>query len=185
LANELKKEIPGSRRRLFIVATVLLALLLTVLIAFGVQTVIGTNAKPAEGTMVDGVRTFNITVQQWSYKPAVIKVNPGDKVRFNITSLDMWHGFAINELNVNLTIPGEKTVTKDVDISSNMSPGVYTMYCSVFCGLGHPYLKGKMIVGNPKLFLGIGVDRAMPYLATIGMVSVFAAAIIIERKRVR
>ncbi len=169
----------------FIVITALILAIFTGGIAYGVQTMIGRGGKPAEGMMMGGVRMFDISVQEWSFNPAVIKVNPGEKVQFVVTSKDVWHGFAINELNINLTIPSEKTVTKDAVIPADVADGVYTMYCSVFCGLGHPYLKGQVIVGNPKLFLGVGLGRILPYMATLAMAAVFTVVILIGRRKAR
>ena len=173
------------RGAFFIVTTALILALFTGGIAYGVQTMIGSGGKPAEGMMMGDVKTFDISVQEWSYNPAVIKVNPGDKVQFVVTTKDVWHGFAINELNINLTIPSEKTVTKEVVVPTDLADGVYTMYCSVFCGLGHPYLKGKVIVGSPKLFLGVGLGRILPYMATLAMAVIFTVTILIGRRRAR
>ncbi len=146
---------------------------------------IGVGGDPAEGVMMGDAKMFEISVQEWSFTPAVIKVNPGDKVQFVVTSKDVWHGFAINELNINLPIPSEKTVTQEVVIPADVADGVYTMYCSVFCGLGHPYLKGQVIVGSPKLFLGVGLGRILPYMATLAMAAVFTVAILIGRRKAR
>lgn len=179
---------PSNVRRrgaFYIVTTALILTLFTGGIAYGVQSMLGAGGKPAEGMMHGDVKMFDISVQEWYFNPAVIKVNPGDKVQFVVTSKDVWHGFAINELDVNLTIPSEKTVTKDVVIPADLADGVYTMYCSVFCGLGHPYLKGQVIVGNPKLLLGVGLGRIMPYLATLAMAAVFTVSILIGRRKAR
>lgn len=168
-----------------IVVTASIIALFTGSIAYGVQTIIGGNEKPAEGMLMDGVREFNISVQQWFYDPAIVKVNPGDKVKFIVTSKDVYHGFAINEFNIDMAVPPGKTMTSEAVIPSDIADGSYTVYCSVFCGLGHPYLKGKMIVGDPKLFLGIGLGRTLPYIATLAMTAIFAIAVVIGGRRVR
>ena len=168
-----------------IVTTALIIALFTGGIAYGVQAIIGGGGEPAEGMMMGDVRVFDISVQEWYFSPAVIKVNPGEKVKFVVTSKDVWHGFAINELDINLTIPSEKSVTKEVVIPADIADGVYTMYCSVFCGLGHPYLKGQVIIGIPKLFLGVGLGRILPYIATLAMAAIFTVTILIGRRRAR
>ena len=178
---------PASKGKAsFIALTVLIVVLFTGAIAFGVQAMLGAGQEPNTGVLVDGaVREFHINVKEWSYEPAVIKVNPGEKVKFIVSSADVWHGFAINELGVNEAIPGGQTVTKEVVIPRDVTDRVYTMYCSVFCGLGHPYLKGRLIIGEPKLFLGIGLGRSLPYMATMAMAAVFAAFVIIGGRKVR
>lgn len=174
---------PHKSAAFFIVLTTLIISVFTGLVAWGTQSIIGGNEKPDEGNVTDGVRVFNISVKEWDFEPSVIKVYPGDRVRFVISSKDVWHGFAINELNVNLTIPSEKTVSQEVTIPTDAADRVFTSYCSVFCGLGHPYLKGKVIVGQPKLFLGIGLGKTLPYLATIVIAGIFTAVILVSRKR--
>ena len=178
---------PGKEHRgaFFITMTALLIALFTGGIAYGVQAMLGAGGEPAEGMDMDGVKTFEISVQEWYFSPAVIRVNPGEKVKFVVTSKDVWHGFAINEMGINLTIPSEKTVTKEVVIPADIADGVYTMYCSVFCGLGHPYLKGQVIIGNPKLLLGVGLGRILPYIATLAMAVIFTVTILIGRRRAR
>ena len=164
----------------------LIVLLFTAVIAFGVQTVIGgAGQADAQGTFENGARTFNISMEQWSFKPAGIRMMPGETVKFVLTSTDVWHGFAVNELGVNLAVPGGKTVVGEVVIPADIPEGVYTMYCSVFCGLGHPYLKGEAIIGNPKLFLGVGVGRVLPYAATLLMTTILAAVLVIGWRRTR
>lgn len=171
---------------MFIVVTAIIISLFTGGIAYGVQSIIGVSGEASEGVLMDGaVRTFNITAKEWSFEPAIIKVNPGDMVRFTVTSLDVWHGFAINELGINLAIPGKETVVSEAVIPADIGEGMYTMYCSVFCGLGHPYLKGKVIVGNPRLFLGIGMGKALPYFATMAMAAIFTVVILIGRRKAR
>jgi len=169
----------------YLAATALIIAIFTGVIVYGVQTVLGGNVKPDEGIVVDGVRTFNITEEQWAFQPAAFKVNPGEKVRFYVTSKDVWHGFAINELKINLTVPGGKTVQINAVVPEDATGQIYTMYCSVFCGIGHPYFKGQIIVGNPKLLFGIGLAKLMPYAATLTLVVIFAVAVVMERRRVK
>ncbi len=106
------QEIPKKRRRfylrgaLLIIMTALIIVLLVSGMAFGVESLTGPKGEEvARGVWVDGVREFRISASQWSFEPGIIKVNPGDRVRFIVTSTDLMHGFTINELNVNLYLP--------------------------------------------------------------------------------
>lgn len=152
-------------------------------IAYGVQGLIG--GEPDEGVMVDGMREFNITVSQWSITSSVIKVNPGEKVRLIVTSTDIKHGFAINELGINLSLESEVALTHETVVPIDIDPGVYTMYCSVFCGIGHPYMKGNIIIGDPTTFSGINITQFLPYLGTAVMVGIVTASIILVRRKDR
>lgn len=155
-------------------ATALIVAVFTAGIAFGIMNVIR-GEKPETGQIVDGMVQFNITESQWSFSPAAIEVNPGDKVRFIITSQDMMHGFTVNELGINLGISPNQTITKEVTVPSDIKEGIYPVYCSVYCGIGHPYMKARIVVGNPALFLGIGWNGLFPYSVTFAAVLVFFA----------
>ena len=185
------QEVPQKRRRFYlrgaslIAITVLIITLFTGGIAYGVQSLTAeAMAEPVAGVLVDGVREFRISVRQWYYDPKIIKVNPGDTVRFILNSTGVTHGFALNEMGINLAIPPGEEVIHEVMIPPDMAEGIYTLYCSVFCGMGHPYLKGKIVVGTPILFLGVGMGKILPYIATSVMAGMFVAFIIIGRRRV-
>jgi cytochrome c oxidase subunit 2 len=191
LTEEAKRlrEVPQKRSHFSLRAAsliVIMVLIITVFtggIAYGVQNLV--SGEVAEGVPVDGATEFRILAQQWYYNPANIKVNPGDTVRFILTSQDLTHGFAMNELGINLSLPPGVDVTHEIVIPPDMAEGAYTMYCSIFCGIGHPYLKGKIIVGAPVLFLGTDIGRTLPYIATSVMAGMFATFIIIGRRKAR
>ncbi len=182
------QEAPPKQKRSYtggaflIVITALIITLFTGAIAYGVQTVIGGGeAKTDEGVMVNGVREFRILAPQWYFDPAVIRVSPGDTVRFIVTSDDIMHGFAINELGFNLALSPGIEVAHEVVIPSEITDGTYTMYCSIFCGIGHPYMKGTVVIGER----GFEIGRILPYVATGVMMGMFATFIIIGRRRAR
>lgn len=156
------QEIPkkGSyfylRETLVIVMTLLLFTLPVSGTAFGVQSLIRNKGEEvARGVWVDGVREFRISASQWNFKPGIIQVNPGDRVRFVIGSTDLMHGFRIDELGINLYLPTDREVIHEVVIPPDMAEGTYGMHCYV-CGAigGHPEMKGSLIVGNPRVGRG-------------------------------
>jgi nitrosocyanin len=89
------------------------------------------------------VKEFNMTVKQFSFDPDTITVNTGDKVKINIRSLDVMHGFAIDEFGVNEQLPPLQTVT--VEFVADKT-GTFRFYCSVPCGPGHREMSGQLIV---------------------------------------
>ena len=190
MAEEEKRpqEVPQKHRRsyaggaLLIVITALIVLLFTGGIAYSVQSLIGgEREETVEGILVDGVKEFQISASQWYFDSGAIRVNPGDRVRFVVTSEDITHGFAINELGVNLPLCPTCVVTREVVIPLDIADGTYTMYCSVFCGIGHPYMKGRMIIGDS----GFEIGGILPYIATGVMAGMFTAFIVIGRRRAR
>jgi hypothetical protein len=72
-------------------------------------------------------------------------------------------------------------VAREVVIPPDMPEGTYTMYCSIFCGIGHPYMKGSIIIGEP----GLEIGKLLPYVATTIMVGMFATFIVVGRRRTK
>lgn len=182
------QEVTQKRRRsyaggaLLIAITAIIITLFTGGIAYGVQSLIGGGeGEVVEGVLVEGVREFRILGPQWEFEPRLIKVSPGDTVRFILTSPDITHGFAINELGVNISYSPGVAGVQEVVIPSDIAEGTYTMYCSIFCGSGHSHMKGKVIVGAG----GAGMGKILPYIATAVMAGVFATFIIIGRRSAR
>ena len=183
--EEQKVPEPTNKRRsaytawgLLIVVTIFVSIIFTGGIAYGVQNIVG-GGEPVEGILVDGVKEFEISAEQWSYAPAILKVNPGDKIKFTVTSKDIMHGFSINELGINLALSPDVGVVYQAVIPQDMPPGTYTMYCSIFCGIGHPYMKGSILIGDPSFELG----KFLPYIATTIMAGMFVGFIVIGRRK--
>ncbi|HLC49960.1 MAG TPA: cupredoxin domain-containing protein [Candidatus Nanoarchaeia archaeon] len=96
-----------------------------------------------ETTVQAEVKEFKITAKQFSFDPATIEVNKGDKVRLIVTSVDVPHGIAIKEYGINQRLDVGKPATIEFTADKN---GEFTTYCSVVCGAGHGTMKGKLIV---------------------------------------
>ena len=89
------------------------------------------------------VKEFTMTAKQFSFDPAIIEVNKGDKVRLIVTSADVPHGIAIKEYGINERLEPGKPAT--IEFTADKQ-GTFTAYCSVFCGSGHSGMKGKIVV---------------------------------------
>lgn len=91
---------------------------------------------------------FMLEASQFGYTPAVIQVNPGDRVTIELQSTDVVHGLTIDgypfELQAEPGQPARYTFTVG-------DPGVYRMRCSVTCGNMHPFMVGKLQVGHNDL----------------------------------
>lgn len=99
--------------------------------------------QPPNESAQSGVKEFTVTAKSWEFSPATITVQEGDKVRLKVTSLDVTHGFAIPEFDVNENLrPGTETL---VEFTADKK-GTYTYYCSVMCGAGHQDMKGTLLV---------------------------------------
>lgn len=103
-----------------------------------------TTTTPSEQVQPTGeTKEFEITAKQFSFEPNIITVNKGDKVKLKITSVDVTHGFAINEFDVNEQLQPGKIV--NVEFVADKA-GTFTFYCSIICGTGHSGMKGQLVV---------------------------------------
>lgn len=94
-------------------------------------------------------KEFTIWCKQYAYDPAVIEVQQGDRVRLNIKSVDVEHGYYIDGYAVNVKVNPEapKSVVFVAD-----KVGTFKVRCSVACGPFHPFMAGKLVVrGSPDL----------------------------------
>ena len=86
---------------------------------------------------------IRIIAKQFEFVPSSIIVKKGIPVRIILTSPDVTHGFAIDEFKLNSTVEkGKETI---VGFTPERA-GTYVYYCSVFCGVGHMGMQGKLIV---------------------------------------
>lgn len=89
------------------------------------------------------VREIRMTVRKYEYQPNVVRVKQGERLRILLTALDRKHGFQIKELGIKTDVEkGKETVVEFVAAQS----GEFQFKCSVFCGLGHGRVKGRLIV---------------------------------------
>jgi len=89
------------------------------------------------------VKQFDIIAKQWSFDPSEIRVNLGDKVVLNVESIDVAHGFALNEFGVDEVLnPGDKV---SVEFIANKT-GTFSFFCTAYCGEGHTEMAGTLIV---------------------------------------
>jgi len=91
----------------------------------------------------------------FEYSPAVIQVNPGDRVTIELASMDVVHGLYLDGYGIDLTAdPGDSEI---VSFTANHS-GTFRFRCSVTCGDLHPFMIGKFKVGQNLLYWrGIGL----------------------------
>lgn len=78
----------------------------------------------------------------WS--PDVIKAEVGQPLQLSLTSDDVVHGFAVGQMDMESVdvLPGKVT---DVTLSFD-KPGIYTFFCTRWCGLNHWRMRGTIEV---------------------------------------
>ncbi|MEP9412016.1 MAG: cupredoxin domain-containing protein [Candidatus Brocadia sp.] len=89
------------------------------------------------------VQKISMTAKRFEFTPEVIHVKQGTHVILEIESLDVAHGFKIDEYGIHVTIPGKEKIAIEFYARE---PGTYPFKCSHFCGVGHFGMNGKIVV---------------------------------------
>ena len=94
-------------------------------------------------------RVIRVTAERFTFTPSRIVVNPGDTIEFRLTSDDTAHGFRISGTDVNVVIPKRGMPETSVTITAP-APGKYAFECTRMCGAGHNFMRGELIVREPR-----------------------------------
>lgn len=105
-------------------------------------------AAPGQQAVAAGEpQVVRVTAKKYEFDPSTITVVRGRPVRLEVTALDHDHGIEIKELGVKQRL--EKGKPTIVEFTPEKA-GELTFHCSVFCGLGHHGMKGKLVVVEPS-----------------------------------
>ena len=102
-----------------------------------------------------GERTIRIEAAQYHFDPGTIQVNRGERVTIELVATDVVHGLYLDGYGLELTAdPGQTArLTFVAD-----RPGTFRFRCSISCGAMHPFMIGKLRVGNNfLLWAGFGL----------------------------
>ena len=75
------------------------------------------------------VKIINVEAGSFSYKPNIITVKKGEKVKIVMTAVDMMHDFNADELEIKLPLTKSGN-TSEVEFTANEA-GEFEYYCSV------------------------------------------------------
>ncbi|PLW79296.1 hypothetical protein C0585_08455 [Candidatus Woesearchaeota archaeon] len=99
--------------------------------------------QPAESEATGDRVDIDMIARQWEFEPSTIEVNKGDTVVLTVTNIDVEHGIAIPEFNVDLELaPG---TTSTVEFVADKT-GEFKFNCNTYCGAGHELMEGILIV---------------------------------------
>jgi len=120
---------------------------------------------PQVGAPVD--RVIRVEASMYQFTPGEISVNPGDRVTIELVATDMVHGFSLDGYDFSLTAEPGQTVSKTFVADKS---GTFRFRCSVPCGNLHPFIIGKLQVGQNILLLraiGLGALAVIAALWTL------------------
>jgi plastocyanin len=136
--------------------TLLLALVASssfVLTACGDDDATGTDTTDADGghddgghsessPVADGAREIEVTASSFEFGPDEIIVAAGEDVAIVLTSTDVLHDFAVDELDIHVAADADETVEGGLRAEDE---GEYTYYCTV-PGHREAGMEGTLIV---------------------------------------
>lgn len=93
--------------------------------------------------------------RMWSWYP-VLKLEEGVTYTLHLSSMDLNHGFSLYPVKINfMVLPNYDYALK---VTPNAS-GEFKVICNEFCGIGHHFMVGKVIV-NKKNSVEINKEKA-------------------------
>ncbi|MBM4427890.1 MAG: c-type cytochrome [Chloroflexi bacterium] len=108
------------------------------------------------------------------WNPDVIQAEVGKPLHLKFTSDDVVHGFAVGQMDMQSVdiLPGKVT-----DITLNFDePGIYTFFCTRWCGLNHWRMRGTIEVSGSSsdpepatvpLYVSLKLDLDAPHDAPV------------------
>ena len=104
----------------------------------------------------------------WS--PEILHANVGEPLDLRFTSDDVVHGFAVGQMDMQSMdiMPGKVT---DVTLTFD-KPGIYTFFCTRWCGLSHWRMRGTIEVSgsntdlepaSPPLYVSLNLNIDAPH----------------------
>ena len=114
----------------------------------------------AQAKTEESVQVVEMTAKKYGYSPDEIRVKKGTRVQLKIRATDRTHGFKIRLYPEGTPEKGEhglqmKDNHNEFKLEQNQEriiefvavrPGTFVFRCSVFCGMGHRGMNGKVIV---------------------------------------
>lgn len=119
--------------------------------AFGTWATLHRFPIPKQDAALAADQVVDVTGRMWSWtmKPAATEV--GKTVEFRVTSADVNHGFALYAPDGHIAIQTQAMpeVTNRLLYRFD-TPGVYTVQCLEYCGIGHAPMKATFTVAAAK-----------------------------------
>ena len=98
-----------------------------------------------EGAAPQGPVDVYLMAYQWGYAPSVLRLETGVPYRFRMMAVDVAHGASL-QLGRGGRIVRLRPGTRVEQELTFSQPGEYLLYCTVYCGLAHDRMQGRVIV---------------------------------------
>jgi mono/diheme cytochrome c family protein/plastocyanin len=104
--------------------------------------------------------------EEGGWTPDTIRAKAGEPLQLHFTSDDVMHGFAVGQMDMKAVDiePGKVT---DVTLTFH-KPGVYTFFCTRWCGVNHWRMRGTIeVTGDPSASADASVK--IPLYVSLGL----------------
>jgi mono/diheme cytochrome c family protein/plastocyanin len=117
------------------------------------------------------------------WNPDVLQAEVGEPLRLSLTSDDVIHSFAVGQMDLE-AIDVEPGKVTEITLTFER-PGIYTFYCTRWCGPNHWRMRGTIEVGGSSsdpepvsvpLYVTLGLDIDAPHDAPVALSSQPSAA---------
>ena len=105
--------------------------------------------KPGVEEVAPGRYVVNVLAYQWGWTPREIVLEDPIEVKFRVTSRDVIHGFEIVGTNVNVMVFPGYVAELTWRVPQNIE-GKFLVVCNEYCGVGHEYMYGFLIIKRPS-----------------------------------
>ncbi|MBD3293634.1 MAG: hypothetical protein GF393_11975 [Armatimonadia bacterium] len=101
------------------------------------------SSEALSGEMVEGTRVVEVEAKRYEFVPDPIVVEAGEPVKLEVTATDVAHGFGLEAMEINVTLPPNETQTVEF---TPEEAGEYHIHCTEYCGPGHSDMHGTLLV---------------------------------------
>lgn len=86
-----------------------------------------------------------LLAQQWSFEPDVLQLQANVPYRFRMMAVDASHGASLQLGKGSRIIRLRQGAVVEQELNFTR-PGEYLVYCTIYCGIGHDRMSGRIIV---------------------------------------
>ncbi len=101
-------------------------------------------AAPAEAIPAEAIDVY-LMAYQWGFEPAVLRLDTGTAYRFRMMAVDANHGASLQMGDASRIIRLRRGTLVEQALTFT-APGEYLVYCTVYCGVAHERMLGRLIV---------------------------------------
>ncbi len=106
---------------------------------------------PKQNAALHADQVVDVTARMWSWSLRPASVEAGKTIEFRVTSADVNHGFALYAPDGHIVVQTQAMPEFTNRLLYRFdAPGIYTVQCLEYCGIGHAPMKTTFAVVAPK-----------------------------------